>query len=238
MEQLQIKTMMKILDVGAGTGRVTRELLQKNLKVTALERSPQMIAEMQRQKLTENTDFQLITGDYQQMTTQQKYDCLIFSDNLLQELFWESDLQTVFTKATQLLKKGGSIWVELLMPLTKTINYQRSKLANLQTEYMMEVQLITNEEKATLRYTNQLEKFVAGYATEKYRVTRELKILSETDIIEALPGNLKLERVLDVAKEIHFPDTTGNNFLWVDGGYPLPNSHPQISKKVLILKEK
>jgi ubiquinone/menaquinone biosynthesis C-methylase UbiE len=99
-----VTTSMDILEVGCGTGILTRELAQKCTTVTAIDISPDLL-KYARQKLAAYTNFTLETGDAHRLSYQDQSFDMVIGNSILHHL----DSQACLLEFLRVLKPGGFI---------------------------------------------------------------------------------------------------------------------------------
>ncbi|MEP6845194.1 MAG: class I SAM-dependent methyltransferase, partial [Panacibacter sp.] len=110
-------TFDKCLEIGCGTGKNTVWLLAKAKHVTAVDLSEEMLAKAKAKITSEYVEFVQadITNDWTFVT--QLYDLVTFS-LVLEHI---ENLEPVFKKAAQALRKGGYVYVGELHPFKQYI---------------------------------------------------------------------------------------------------------------------
>lgn len=110
------KTGSPILDLAAGTGRVTFALAQEGFEVVALEQSPSMLSEA-RKKLDSaskevSTRIQLIEGNMKNFSLSQKFALVIVPNSFGHLLTTEDQLSAIHCVRNH-LKEGGLFILDL-----------------------------------------------------------------------------------------------------------------------------
>ena len=104
-----IKGSQYILEVGSGTGRILRHLAEaKNTTFVGVEVDPLMY-EIGQQNCKVYKNVELIKSDFLQYKTDRKFDCILFSFNVLAEFLDVSSRFEALRKAKELLSTMGKI---------------------------------------------------------------------------------------------------------------------------------
>jgi SAM-dependent methyltransferase len=104
----------KVIDFGAGTGRVTIPLAESGLEVTGLELSEEMLRlHIQKDALQQVT---LKRGDFTDPQGDAEYDVTLIVNNTLFMAPEQSAQRSVFEHAIQVTKPGGFFIVEAYAP--------------------------------------------------------------------------------------------------------------------------
>jgi len=121
---------MQVLEIGCGTGYFTKELAKKEAKITAIDISPELIAEAQKSIRAENVHF-AIDNAYQ----------LLFQDNIFDSVVGSSvlhhlEINRALGELYRVLKIDGTIYFtepNMLNPqiaLQKNIPYLKRKFGD------------------------------------------------------------------------------------------------------------
>ncbi len=111
---------LKILELGAGTGRITIPLAQDGHHVTALDRMPSMLARL-RSKLegypAVTLPIEPVLGDICEMPlAADRFDLVIAPFNVLMHLYRWQDLLACFREVRRVLAPGGRFALDVLLP--------------------------------------------------------------------------------------------------------------------------
>ena len=111
---------VKVLELGAGTGRITIPLAVDGHDVTALDRMPTMLARLQ-DKLADQplaaAKIEPVLGDICGMPlATDTFDLVIAPFNVLMHLYRWQDLLACFREARRVLKPGGTFALDVLLP--------------------------------------------------------------------------------------------------------------------------
>lgn len=226
----------RILEVGAGTGRVTKELIASGFYVDAIENSPFFVENLKKQKWANDQKLKIIEADFREYLKDRhsNYHGLLFSDGLFQELYTFDQAINALKKIGDLLLDDGIIWIEFLSPNEEKVAFSRSKYLDSDTELSLNV---SGEKRAQYwQYTSTIEQFNNGYSKKRYRVSRSLFMAKIEALIHCLPDDLTFVKSLFVTKRGK-KRLSEETFIWEDGGYPFPSSYPLIERKYIILKK-
>src|SRR5262249_17844471 len=109
-----------VLELGAGTGRVTRALLRAGARVHAIDQSAAML-EHARERLAklpaesrERVQFQ--RADLRRLRLRQRYALAIAPFNLFMHLYTRAELEAALAGIARHLRPGGRFAFDVLMP--------------------------------------------------------------------------------------------------------------------------
>ncbi len=91
----------KILEVGMGTGQLTRSLADRKLSVTAVEMGKNLV-DVAKIKFSEFPEIEIIEGNFEKIVLKQVYDAVIFATS-----FKWIDPELRVQKVKEVLKKDG-----------------------------------------------------------------------------------------------------------------------------------
>ena len=94
----------RVLDLGCGTGRAFRPLLERGYAVTGCDLSPGMV-EMARRNAPE--EVQVHVADMRRLPALGRFDWIVCLDDAVNYLLTEPDLAAAFASAAELLAPGG-----------------------------------------------------------------------------------------------------------------------------------
>lgn len=111
---------VKVLELGAGTGRITIPLAVDGHQVTALDRMPSMLSRLQ-DKLAEQpaitAKVEAVLGDICGMPLEtDRFDLVIAPFNVLMHLYRWQDLLACFREVRRVLRPGGTFALDVLLP--------------------------------------------------------------------------------------------------------------------------
>jgi ubiquinone/menaquinone biosynthesis C-methylase UbiE len=93
---------LKVLDAGAGTGRLSLKLYKAGARVTALDISAEMLAKLKRK----NRDIELVEGDMEDMPFEDRSFDMVFSSLALVHL---KEADKFLDECYRVLKDGGKL---------------------------------------------------------------------------------------------------------------------------------
>lgn len=93
---------LKVLDAGAGTGRLSLKLYKAGARVTALDISPEMLAKLKRK----NRDIELVEGDMEDMPFEDGSFDMVFSSLALVHL---KEADKFLNECYRVLKDDGKL---------------------------------------------------------------------------------------------------------------------------------
>jgi len=109
-----------ILELGAGTGRITRALLRAGATVSAVDHSAAMLARA-RERLTRLPAAQraraaLIRADLRKLRLGRRFDLVIAPFNLFMHLYAREDIEQALDTVARHLRPNGRFALDVLMP--------------------------------------------------------------------------------------------------------------------------
>jgi SAM-dependent methyltransferase len=114
------RTAGPVLELGAGTGRVTFALLRAGISVTAVDLSEAMLARaeerVQRLPAAERARLQLRQGDLRSMRLNRKFKLVIAPFNLLMHMYTLDDVEAALRSVRAHLAPGGAFVFDVLNP--------------------------------------------------------------------------------------------------------------------------
>mgnify|MGYP001073404017 CR=1 FL=1 len=81
----------KILEIGAGTGRITIPLLRQGLDITALDIAPRMLKILKEKTKKENLSVKTICADMRKFKLRDKFEAVIITFRTFQHLYSVTD---------------------------------------------------------------------------------------------------------------------------------------------------
>jgi len=111
---------LQVLELGAGTGRITIPLALDGHRVTALDRMPTMLAHLQTKldaQPAAAARVEAVLGDICGMPlTSERFDLVIAPFNVLMHLYTWQDLLACFREVRRVLAPGGTFALDVLLP--------------------------------------------------------------------------------------------------------------------------
>lgn len=119
----------RVLELGCGTGRVTLPLARAGVRLVGVDRSAPMLLRAQRRisrsRLAQTP--RLVRADIRTLpfAAQAPFDLVIAPYGILQSLVRESDLRDTLGSVARVLKRGGTLGVDLVPDLPRWQEYER-----------------------------------------------------------------------------------------------------------------
>lgn len=114
-----------VLEVGAGTGRVTTYLARRGVDITGLEPSARMIARAQERAAGGGLDLKMVRGDLQTFQLEERFDLVIAPFNALMHLYTPVEQVQALENLRTHLKPGGAFAFDLYLPRFGKANTMR-----------------------------------------------------------------------------------------------------------------
>jgi ubiquinone/menaquinone biosynthesis C-methylase UbiE len=106
----------RVLEFGAGTGRIALPLCLAGINLTAVDDSEDMLqqlrAKVSRESL-EGTGLRIINADVRKISIEEKYHTVLLGNDLVSHFISSTELGAVFDQSFQVLYTGGSLFVDL-----------------------------------------------------------------------------------------------------------------------------
>ncbi len=106
----------QLLEVGAGTGRVTTYLARRGVDVTGLEPSARMLERARTRAERENLTLKLVQGDARTFRLETRFDLIIAPFNALMHLYTPNEQLQAFENLRAHLAPGGQLVFDLSVP--------------------------------------------------------------------------------------------------------------------------
>lgn len=116
-----------LLELGAGTGRISIPLARAGVRVVGIDRSEPMLARA-RQRVSRaklHRRVRLVRGDIRFLPFRKPFDMVLAPYGMLQSLLRERDLQATLAAVHRVLRKGGTLGVELVADLPSWQEYEK-----------------------------------------------------------------------------------------------------------------
>jgi SAM-dependent methyltransferase len=118
--ELALRARGPVLELGAGTGRITLPLLRAGVSVTAVDRSPAMLARAReradRLTSTERGRLELVEGDLCELRLRRKFALVLATFNLLMHMYTRRDVERALRRIHAHLTPRGRFACDVLMP--------------------------------------------------------------------------------------------------------------------------
>lgn len=105
-----------VLELGAGSGRVTRELARAGARVTGLELSPGMLDRARARLAGAGLEARLVRGDMRDFDLEERFDLVVAPFNALMHLYTPRDQLAALRNVRRHLKPGGSFAFDVYVP--------------------------------------------------------------------------------------------------------------------------
>jgi SAM-dependent methyltransferase len=109
-----------VLELGAGTGRITFALLEAGAQVTAIDQSPEMLARAQeraeRLPAAQRARLKLVRADLRTLQLRQRFALVLAPFNLLMHMYTRRDLERALARVHAHLAPGGRFAFDVLAP--------------------------------------------------------------------------------------------------------------------------
>ena len=109
-----------VLELGAGTGRITTALLRAGVTVTAVDRSADMLARAReraaRLPRADRARLQLIRADLRSLRLKQRFELILAPFNLFMHMYTRQDLERALACVRAHLRPKGRLAFDVLMP--------------------------------------------------------------------------------------------------------------------------
>ncbi|MFC4454338.1 class I SAM-dependent methyltransferase [Deinococcus sonorensis] len=105
-----------VLEIGAGTGRVTSHLVRRGVDVTGLEPSARMIGYAEQRAERERLTLRLVQGDVRTVQLPQRFALCIAPFNALMHLYTPNEQLEAMENIRRHLEPGGQLVFDLSVP--------------------------------------------------------------------------------------------------------------------------
>jgi len=126
----------KILEIGAGTGRITIPLLKQGLDVMALDIAPKMLEILKEKAKKENIEAKTIIADMKNFRLKNKFEAIIITFRTFQHMYSINDQLKALKNIKKHLMPNGILIFDVYNPSLKYISkgdwqWQKDKTINL-----------------------------------------------------------------------------------------------------------
>lgn len=111
----------KILEIGAGTGRITIPLLKSGLDIIALDIAPKMLEILKKKVKKENISVKTICADMRGFKLKDKFDAIIITFRTFQHMYTVKDQIRALINVKKHLKPNGILIFDVYNPSLKYI---------------------------------------------------------------------------------------------------------------------
>jgi len=112
----------KILEIGAGTGRITIPLLKQGLDVTALDIAPKMLKILKEKAKKENIEVKTIHADMINFRLKNKFEAIIITFRTFQHMYSVNDQLKALKNIKRHLMPNGTLIFDVYNPSLKYIS--------------------------------------------------------------------------------------------------------------------
>ena len=106
----------KVLEIGAGTGRVTAYLTRRGVDITGLEPSGRMLERARKRAENEKLNLKLVQGDMKTFQLETRFDLVIAPFNALMHLYTPGEQLQALENIHAHLSPGGQLVFDLSVP--------------------------------------------------------------------------------------------------------------------------
>lgn len=109
-----------VLELGAGTGRITLALLKAGVRVTAVDRSASMLARLQERASllprAQRSRLQWVRADLRSLALEQRFELILAPFNLFMHMYTREDFEHALAAVRRHLRPSGKLAFDVLMP--------------------------------------------------------------------------------------------------------------------------
>lgn len=109
-----------VLELGAGTGRVSRAIAREGVDVVAIDKMPSMVeravARLAKEPRRVRDRIQLLTGDLRETRLDARFELIIAPFNVFQHLYTREDVERALDTVTRHLAPEGRFAFDVLLP--------------------------------------------------------------------------------------------------------------------------
>lgn len=104
----ELKNKRNILEIGCGTGEITKRLGDRNYKITAVDLSENMLVKAY-EKLRTMSNIRIMKGDGRNITIDKKFDAVVSTCDVINYLLDIEDLRKYLNNSYKLLNEDGKL---------------------------------------------------------------------------------------------------------------------------------
>jgi len=104
----RLKGKKEILEIGCGTGEITKKLANLNYKITAIDSSENMLVKAY-EKLRKISNVRVMKGDGTNFKINSQFDGIVSTCDVVNYMLKDIDLESFINNSYRLLNKGGCI---------------------------------------------------------------------------------------------------------------------------------
>lgn len=111
-----------VLELACGTGNYLVTLSQKDVDISGLDLSEEMLGGAQRRADRQEVETNLVSGDMRNFSLDEKFSLIFIAGNSLQHLNTREEVASCFASVRRHLKPGGRFIVEVFNPSLKLLS--------------------------------------------------------------------------------------------------------------------
>ncbi|ULH14437.1 class I SAM-dependent methyltransferase [Deinococcus sp. KNUC1210] len=145
-----------VLEIGAGTGRVTAYLTRRGVPLTGLEPSGRMIEYAHARAAREGLDLSIVQGDVKTFALEQRFSLCIAPFNALMHLYTPNEQLQALENIHAHLEPGGALVFDLSVPRYGAMNTMRHEGETFHTpEGRTDIFLVQRQDELKQRVTTE-----------------------------------------------------------------------------------
>jgi ubiquinone/menaquinone biosynthesis C-methylase UbiE len=125
----ECKKEKEVLELAAGTGRITVPLAKAGIRVTALDISPKLLGQLKKKVREGRLEVKIIKADMRNFKLGAKYSLVILPFHSIQELLRPADQFATFKQVANHLQAGGRFIVPIRNPIGLLASSGRMRLS-------------------------------------------------------------------------------------------------------------
>ena len=142
----------KILEIGAGTGRITIPLLKQGLNVTALDIAPKMLEILKEKAQKENLTVRTVCADMRRFELRKRFDAIIITFRAFQDMYLVDDQLRALKTIKKHLKPNGILIFDVYTP-----SFEYIQKGNWQWHKDQDINLPSLKGKVRIDYRNRYD---------------------------------------------------------------------------------